>query len=370
MEARESQDSYPCGIPIEFSGYVEDFECGIAAVQFSLDDGAHWTNYETTQATKDSGISWKFSFTPPKPGVYVLKVRALSNDGISARLVSSILFRASAIPAQPTVQPTIASCESQQVGGRFDASAAKGFMKESGFRLASVGRRPLCAAGLFRSSELADASLEALDFVFHEVGVRSVYDIRSHWEVSGRPDPLVEGVYGVSLEPSMGRKRKDANRRLVAGVIGEYGAPEQRMCSNYRRYVREYPLIGSALRSVAQRGEKALIHCANGKDRTGVLCAVASRIAGMHADDILADYLFYNVISEQEIDAEFERLSAGMTRAEQDILRSFLEARPSYLQAFFDEIDWAFGNFEAYVREGLHLDTAQRDTIARLVQGY
>ncbi len=44
----------------------------------------------------------------------------------------------------------------------------------------------------------------------------------------------------------------------MAGVIGKYGAPEERMSANYRRYVSEYPLVGQALRSMAAEGKPAL----------------------------------------------------------------------------------------------------------------
>ena len=38
---------------------------------------------------------------------------------------------------------------------------------------------------------------------------------------------------------------------------------------------------------------------------------------------------------------------------------SFLEARESYLEAFFDEADQRYGSFEAYVLRGLKLTSEQ-----------
>lgn len=101
------------------------------------------------------------------------------------------------------------------------------------------------------------------------MGVRSVYDIRSRWEVAQHSEPCLAGAKSVSFEPSETRRRKDAGSRLVAGVIGEYGAPEERMRANYRRYVKDYPIIGATLRAIASEGVPALVHCVNGKDRTG-----------------------------------------------------------------------------------------------------
>ena len=48
-----------------------------------------------------------------------------------------------------------------------------------------------------------------------------------------------------------------------------------------------------------------------------------------------------------------------MTAEEHAILMSFLEARASYLEAFFDEADKRYGSFEAYVRHGLRLTPEQ-----------
>ncbi len=44
-----------------------------------------------------------------------------------------------------------------------------------------------------------------------------------------------------------------------------------------------------------------------------------------------------------------------MTDYEHACLLSFLEARPAYLAAYFDEIDRRYGDFPTYVREGLRL---------------
>lgn len=236
-----------------------------------------------------------------------------------------------------------------------------------GFRLRAVGGGPLRGAWIFRSCELARISGEEAAFLVNDLNIGAVYDIRNQWEVAAHPEPYLMGAKTVALEPSTERRRKDAQSRLVAGVIGEYGKPEERMRLNYRRYVREYPLIGAALRSLASERRAALVHCVNGKDRTGVLCAVLLRASGAHADDVMADYLATNAANAERIAQEAARLGAGMTDGEREILLSFLEARPSYLQAFFDEVDALYGSFERYVRDGLRLTDAQRGSLAALL---
>mgnify|MGYP002547054989 FL=1 len=126
-------------------------------------------------------------------------------------------------------------------------------------------------------------------------------------------------------------------------------------------------IIGTALRSMAAEHAPALVHCVNGKDRTGVLCAVLLRASGVHSDDVMSDYLAANDVNAARIAQEAERLGRGMTDDERAVLLSFLEARPSYLQSFFDEVETIYGSFDRYVGEGLRLTPVQRSCLASLL---
>lgn len=235
------------------------------------------------------------------------------------------------------------------------------------FRIRAIGGGPLRGARLFRSCELAGINAEEASFLVNDLHIASIYDIRNQWEVAANQEPYLVGTKTVALEPSTEHRRKDAQSRLVAGVIGEYGKPEERMRHNYRRYAREYPLIGTALRSMAAEHAPALVHCVNGKDRTGVLCAVLLRASGVHSDDVMSDYLAANDVNAARIAQEAERLGRGMTDDERAVLLSFLEARPSYLQSFFDEVETIYGSFDRYVGEGLRLTLVQRACLASLL---
>lgn len=318
---------YFVGRPIEFTGYVDDFERAIAGIEFSLDGGSSWTPYATEAVDKERGVRWRFVYTPQKPGRYLLKARAVGADGLpSSSLVTGFAFEV--LPAMTMF-----------------GSA----------RVRAIGGGTLGGGCLFRSRELVDITPDDAIFLARSLGISTIYDMRTRREVAAHPEPYLVGTKTIALEPAEERRKKDADKRLVAGVIGAYGAPEERMCENYRRYVREYPLIGQALRSMAAEGTPALAHCVNGKDRTGVLCAVLLKAAQFDDSAVMEDYLRVNQDHADLIAEEAERLGVGMTARERAILMSFLEARPAYLAAFFDEAAQVYGSFEGYVRRGLRL---------------
>lgn len=330
---------YFVGRPIEFAGYVDDFEHAIAGIEFSLDGGDTWTAYETRAVDKERGVRWKFVYTPEKPGRYLLKARAIASDGLpSSSLVTGFAFEV--LPAMTMF-----------------GSA----------RVRAIGGGTLGGGCLFRSRELVDISADDAMFMARSLGIATIYDMRTRREVAAHPEPYLVGTKTIALEPSEERRKKDADKRLVAGVIGSYGEPEERMRQNYRRYVREYPLIGQALRSMAAEGAPALVHCVNGKDRTGVLAAVLLKVARFDDDAVMEDYLRVNVDHADLIAEEAGRLGVGMTSRERAILMSFLEARPSYLEAFFDEAARAFGSFEGYVRNCLRLEDAHMERLRALL---
>ena len=98
-----------------------------------------------------------------------------------------------------------------------------------------------------------------------------------------------------------------------------------------------------------------------------MLCAALLRIAGASEELIMADYLATNQVNAEQNARDMETMGAGMTEDELAILASFLEARPAYLRAFFDEIDAAYGSFDRYVADGLRLAPEQCDRLRAMV---
>jgi len=110
-----------------------------------------------------------------------------------------------------------------------------------------------------------------------------------------------------------------------------------------------------------------LIHCAAGKDRTGILAALTHRIVGVHHDDMIEDYLLTNtaVRLEERAPEIAERMSRWSGRpASPEAVIAFVGVAPEYLDEAFAEIDRKSGSLDAYLADNLGLDAAMRQRIA------
>jgi protein tyrosine/serine phosphatase len=83
---------------------------------------------------------------------------------------------------------------------------------------------------------------------------------------------------------------------------------------SYLGYLQDRPeAVIDALRALAHGGPgAAVVHCAAGKDRTGVVCALSMAVAGVPHEEIVADY----ALSAEVIDGVVARLAASPTYAE------------------------------------------------------
>ena len=69
------------GNPIQIKGNAYDFGHAISAIEFSLDEGKHWTRYETEGTNDYQNLTWSFAFTPQEPGFYVMRIRSVNDRG-------------------------------------------------------------------------------------------------------------------------------------------------------------------------------------------------------------------------------------------------------------------------------------------------
>jgi protein-tyrosine phosphatase len=169
---------------------------------------------------------------------------------------------------------------------------------------------------LLRSDNLQGLTSSDLT-TLSDLGVGVVVDLRTGSEVDLEgPGPLVGRVHirHRSLYPEKGARTDVAVEDIMIG-----NAP---IVDVYLGYIRHRPdSIVGALEDIASGDRAVLVHCAAGKDRTGIVVALALAAAGVSREAIVADYV-----------ATAERISLIMAR---------LRASPTYAADLDDEPDEA-----------------------------
>jgi hypothetical protein len=117
---------------------------------------------------------------------------------------------------------------------------------------------------------------------------RTVLDLRSTRERSAAPHPLAVGttlVRAVALMDDV----KDTGAAAAAVPSGPAARPW--FVALYRRWLDEHPgQIVDAVTAAVQGEPPVLVHCAAGRDRTGVVAALLLRVAGVRREAVVADY--------------------------------------------------------------------------------
>jgi len=130
----------------------------------------------------------------------------------------------------------------------------------------------------------------------------------------------------------------------------------------YRRY---FEILATTDRPV-------LIHCAAGKDRTGILAALTHHLLGVKREEMLADYLLTNEIGEFErrmpLLIETIRDLTGKT-APESAMRVAMGVEAAYLEAAFEAMSERYGGLDQYLEQELGVDAARRRAVeARLLE--
>ena len=234
--------------------------------------------------------------------------------------------------------------------------------------LPTVDGRTTRSGVLLRSDNLQDLTPEDVAELVEGRGLTTVVDLRSTGELHlTGPGPLKQqGLRHVhlSLIPEWDGEPDEAEveRALDTTVTAEIrtavtltdralpplpARPRQAdptdLAQHYLGYVQDAgPRIADALRVLADPGSgTAVVHCAAGKDRTGVVVALALSLVGVTRDAVVADY----VRSAERAELILDRLRAttaygpgleGVTVAQTAPVASSMEG-------FLDAVDREYG---------------------------
>lgn len=250
-------------------------------------------------------------------------------------------------------------------------SAIHNFRDYGGYRVSSGGR--VKRGLLFRSGhhgEADDADLETVA----ALELRHVIDLRGNSErrqkTCRRPAGFAAQVHyfegeTAGLAPHLEAAEGSVDAASAHRAMVElYGALPDRAGLNHilRRYFE----------ALAQGEGASLVHCAAGKDRTGIAVDLLHHVLGVHPDDAMADYLLTNESprNEERIRHGMELMGEKFGGIDEATVRVLMGVDAEFLEAARRSVKERFGSTDAYLERQLGVDAAKREAlIAALVDG-
>jgi len=251
--------------------------------------------------------------------------------------------------------------------------AVNNFRDYGGWRAAEGA---VVAAGrLFRCAHLHRATVADIDRIA-ALEISTVADLRHPREQQAQPSAWIGKLpLAVIAEPA---DDSDANaihadepphfRALRAGDFS-LAAMRDFLAAHYAEMpydARHIALFRRYFNALAKGQGAMLIHCAAGKDRTGILAWLTHRVLGVHPDDAMADYLLSNSAGNIA-----ERLPHMRLRMEEiygriisdEAMITLLSVEPGYIQRCEAALASRSGAVERYLIDVLGIDSTARHRI-------
>jgi protein tyrosine/serine phosphatase len=176
------------------------------------------------------------------------------------------------------------------------------------------------------------------------------------------------------IENDLGQESLDEWSDFIASSDLTEASFRNYMLDYYRKAPfqrRHIDLYARYFRALAETTGPVLVHCAAGKDRTGILCALTHHLAGVSEADIFEDYLLTNeparLAARLPMIREVIQTSTGKVASDAALMTA-MRVEAEYLAQALGAMGEAHGSLDGYLDEALGLDGPLRERIrGRLV---
>ena len=237
-------------------------------------------------------------------------------------------------------------------------------IKLSGIKnLRDLGKTPVNQGKIKNHKILRGACLENLTYndmriLVDDYKLATVIDLRTYREIEERPDVKIEGIKYIhmpifekrapgitheSIDDGQNQRRVDLTKMYEEMLEGEY--------------LQRISEIIKTIINLKNEEYSVLIHCTEGKDRTGIVIALILMILGADKETIINDYLYTNKVNKKKANNHYLKarlFKLDKTRAEN--VKNILLARPEYIKSVFDVIEQDWSGIDNFIKYGLKLN--------------
>lgn len=209
------------------------------------------------------------------------------------------------------------------------------------------------------------------------LGVRSICDLRRTEERKNEPTRWPDAnTQHLSWEDG---SAPPTIRSVAANYSHPYTAAGMRaaMLDLYRELPAWMaPRLRGFFSSIAQGGIPILVHCAAGKDRTGIAVALLLAVLDVPRETIIEDYLLTNTcgileftLRQYQVQHDVSSGDLPLLTMPADIQNVLFAAEVEYLEAAFDQMRRDRGDVLEYLRQEVGVDEAMRAEVQAALLG-
>jgi protein tyrosine/serine phosphatase len=232
----------------------------------------------------------------------------------------------------------------------------------------AAGEGRLKKGVLFRAAHQAEATDDDLA-VMAALNLAVVVDLRRPNERERDPSRRWDGFAARVIDNDLGMAGEDPWHVFLRGSDLSVASIRDYLVEYYRRAPfkeRHLDLFRRYFQALAAARGPVLIHCAAGKDRTGLLAALTHHVAGVGDDDIVDDYLLTN--NEERFarrGPKFATIIEAATgrRPSDAAMRTAMGVEADYLATAIAEMKVQYGSIDGYLERAVGLNAESREAV-------
>ncbi|WP_165190768.1 tyrosine-protein phosphatase [Caulobacter soli] len=232
----------------------------------------------------------------------------------------------------------------------------------------AAGEGRLKKGVLFRAAHQAQATGADLA-TMAGLNIATIVDLRRPNERQRDPSRRWEGFAAQVIDNDLGVSGEDPWHTFLRSSDLSVAAIRDYLVEYYRRAPfkeRHLDLFRRYFQALAAARGPVLIHCAAGKDRTGLLAALTHHVAGVGDDDIVDDYLLTN--NEERFAVRGPKMAAALEtelgrRPSDAAMRAAMGVEADYLATAIAEMKAQYGSLDGYLDQAVGLDAAGREAV-------
>ncbi len=212
---------------------------------------------------------------------------------------------------------------------------------------------------LLRSASLDNISDDDFNILYNDYNLRTIIDLRADYEKTGNlKDRFNINYYNIPLieEEDFITKPKNVNEIIMTFLKS---MPNETVKSEKYVKLLESKKAWSKIFDILLNNKEGsiLICCHQGKDRTGVVCALILSLLEIDYNTIVDDYLLSNDLLKEKTDSLYKKvIEVAKLNNLPLINKKALEANKEYIDYVFSSIKEKYNSLEEFYKKHCNLD--------------